>query len=404
MIIKTNILNPIDITECELRKEIYITIEEGKISSISPTIELSKDFVDYSNLLCLPGMIDSHTHLSQWHIRGKYRNNLLDWLNEIVFPEEKKSFDPLYAEQTATDFFDKLIKSGTTTAGVYVSASQTATDIAFQKGNESGMRLVMGQVMMDMNSPEYLCQKTDDSLREAEELCLKWNKKTELLHYAFTPRFAITCSRDLMSEVGTLAEKNKVRIQTHLSENKAEIEQVLALFPECSSYTDIYNKYKILSPLSIFGHAIHLSDTELGLLRDSGSTIAHCPDSNFFLNSGQFPLGRIKKAGIDIGLASDIAAGTTPDMFYHQRMMLYRQSAGVLKLPELLYTATLGSAKALRLDSETGSIEIGKSADLIFIDSKALDSEDVDSAISELIFLTPIPKIEKVFIAGKQLL
>jgi cytosine/adenosine deaminase-related metal-dependent hydrolase len=140
------------------------------------------------------------------------------------------------------------------------------------------------------------------------------------------------------------------------------------------------------------------------MLVDNECSIAHCPDSNFFLNSGQFPLDRLRNAGLSVGLASDIAAGTTPDMFYHQKMMLYRQNSGRLELSELLYTATLGSAKVLRLEHETGSIEVGKSADIIFINSKALEAENVDTALAELIFLTPAPKIEKVFVAGKELL
>jgi guanine deaminase len=404
MIIRTNILNPVSVDKCEFRKDVFLAIDNGKILSITDTIPVDTDFLDYSNLLCLPGMIDTHTHLSQWFIRGRYKNNLLDWLNDYVFPEELRSFDTVYAQMTAETFFKNLIKSGTTTAGVYVSASKTATNLAFVEGKKSGMRLIMGQVMMDMNSPDYLIQDTKTSLEEAEELCFKWNLDTDLLHYAFTPRFAITCSRDLMMEIGIMARKHKVRIQTHLSENLTEIQRVRELFPECSSYTDVYNKYGILSPNTILGHAIHLSNDEITMLVDNECSIAHCPDSNFFLNSGQFPLDRLRNAGLSVGLASDIAAGTTPDMFYHQKMMLYRQNSGRLELSELLYTATLGSAKVLRLEHETGSIEVGKSADIIFINSKALEAENVDTALAELIFLTPAPKIEKVFVAGKELL
>ncbi len=400
MIIKTNILNPVNKDKCEYKRNMFLTLAGGKIISITDRISSKLSFHDYTDFVCIPGMIDCHTHLSQWNIRGKYKNNLLEWLDSYVFPEEQRSFNNEYARNTAIDFYRNLVLNGTTTAGVYVSASKQATDIAFEEGVKSGLRLVMGQVQMDMNAPDFLKQDTIKSLEESEELCQTWNGFNSLIHYAFTPRFAITCSSKLMKGIADLSQKYNAIIQTHLSENINEIKRVEELFASFSNYTEVYAEHGLVTPRTIFGHAIHLLDEEIQVLVNNKSKIAHCPDSNFFLNSGQLKLGRLRSAGLDIGLASDVAAGTTLDMFYHQRMMLYRQNTGLVKLTELFYTATLGGAKALNLEEETGSIDVGKSADLVFLEIN--NSKDSDSILSELIFLSPYPSVCKVIVAGRE--
>ncbi|MCD4795937.1 MAG: amidohydrolase family protein, partial [Candidatus Cloacimonetes bacterium] len=322
--IKTTILNPVSPLEAELLPDVFITISGEKIESISRVCN-EKEFTDLSDHICIPGLIDAHVHLSQFYARGKHSPNLLHWLEKHIFPEELKSKDPEYARKIAEDFFSASIKNGTTTSVIYTAPFKQACDIAFETAEKKGIRAIIGKTMMDCNSPEYLAEDTETSFNESMELFEKWNKKTNLLEYAFSPRFAPVCSSKLMKLIGNFAKKNDAYIQTHLSENKEEIKWVNDLFPEYRNYTEVYGKHDLLSPKTLLGHAIHLNDDELSLIKNAGSKIVHCPDSNFFLKSGVLQFEKIKNAGIEFALASDVAAGTSLSMFNVMKMCCYRQ-------------------------------------------------------------------------------
>ncbi|MCK4311529.1 MAG: amidohydrolase family protein, partial [Candidatus Cloacimonetes bacterium] len=278
LIIKTNILNPISSDKVEFLPDTFISISNKKIASISKTIE-NQDFTDYSDSVCIPGLIDTHVHLSQYYVRGKHNSNLFDWLDNCTFPEELKSKDPEYARKVAQDFFTALKKAGTTTSVIYTSPFKEACNIAFETAEEMGVRAIIGKTMMDTNSPEYLLEDTETSFLESVELFEKWNKKTELLEYVFSPRFAPVCSSQLMKMIGEFAQKKKAYIQTHLSENQDEIKLVKKLFPKYKNYTEIYEKLGILGPKTLLGHGIHLDNEELEIIKKTKSKIIHCPDS-----------------------------------------------------------------------------------------------------------------------------
>lgn len=229
----------------------------------------------------------------------------------------------------------------------------------------------------------------------------KWHNKNAKLDYVFTPRFAPTCSMELMQEIGKFAKKHNAWIQTHLSENKAELNLVKELFG-FDNYTLVYEKADLLSEHSIFAHCIHLDDSELQLLAENKCKIAHCPDSNFFLKSGEFPIKRIEEKGIAYGLGSDVGSGTTINMLYHTKMMNYRQSWEPVSAAKALYYITLGSARLLGLDSEIGSLETGKEADIVFIEP-AEDFLVDDNIISKLVFCESDFTITHTLVGGKEL-
>ena len=395
-----NIVNPISPEEIQFLPKQVISIEESKISAITPLSEFQGRIdEDRSNEYALPGFIDLHTHLSQYYIRGLYEPALLPWLNKYVFPEEERSKNIEYAEKLSRDFFSAMLKTGTTTCVIYTAPFFSACDMAFEIAKETGIRALIGMTMMDMNCPENLPQNSHKTLEESILLYEKWHGKNAKLDYIFTPRFAPTCSLELMKEVAKYAIEHNAWIQTHLSENKEEIEMVKEIFG-FKNYTEVYQKAGLLTQHSIFAHCIHLSDEEIKMLAENKCKIAHCPDSNFFLKSGEFPLQKIEEAGIEYGLGSDVGAGTSLNMLYHTKMMNYRQSDYPVLPAKALYHITLGSAKLLGVDEIIGSLEIGKEADIVFL-KPPLNYPLKNNGISQLVFCGQEFSLTETLVAGR---
>ncbi len=276
-------------------------------------------------------------------------------------------------------FFDSLARHGTTTAMLYATIYEESCDAAFEAAASSGLRVILGKVMMDDGS--YGALPTEQilplSLQQSERLCRKWHGHDGgRLEYAFSPRFAVTCTSEMMTEAGALAKKYDAYVQTHLSENHGEIAAVKERFPDDPHYTGVYERCGLLGERSVFGHCIHLSDDELARLVQSRSVIAHCPTSNFFLNSGIMPLARFVDAGARVGLGSDVAGGPELNLWQVMRSSIEGQKARSFfeegtRVPteaDLFHLATQGGADALGKSDLIGSIEIGKEADLVVVD------------------------------------
>jgi len=394
---RSNIFNPISPTEVDFLADHVISFDGEKIHSITPCEDFSGAWEDYRQHIILPGLIDLHVHLSQYRIRGLYEPALLPWLKQHVFPEEMRSSDPDYARGLSLDFYQALLKRGTTFSVIYTAPYRQAAETAFEVARELGIRAKIGMTMMDMNSPEGILHSRDYALKHSIELFEKWDSPN--LGYIFSPRFAPTCSETLMRETGKYAAEHKAFIQTHLSENLEEISWVKQLFGR-DSYTEVYADFGILGTRTILGHAIHLADAELDLIKQSGSTIAHCPDSNFYLKSGEYPLKRISDKSIPFGLGSDVGAGTTLNMLYHAKQMNFRQSELPVLPAQMLYSITLGNAKILGIDHRIGSLNASKDADFVLL--KPPQGFDIGAhTLSQVCFLSEDFKISKVFVQGQ---
>lgn len=398
--IRTNIFNPVSADKAEFLPDHVISIENGIIINIKPFSEFDGAWVDQRACICIPGLIDLHVHLSQYRIRGLYQPALLPWLEQSVFPEEARSCSVAYASALSRDFYNALIRAGTTFSVIYTAPFREAADEAFEVAREMGIRAKIGMTMMDRNSPPNLLQSTDYALTNSFELAEKW--QDPMLGYIFTPRFAPTCSADLMREVAGYAAAHDSFIQTHLSENSDEIAWVKKLFDK-PTYTDVYKDFNMLGTRTILGHAIHLAERELSLLKESGSNIAHCPDSNFYLKSGEYPMQRIRYQGIPFGLGSDVGAGTTLNMLYHGKQMNFRQSSSVVLAPEMLYRSTLANARILDLDTRIGSLNIGKDADILFY--KVPTCLHIgEHSLGQLFFSSDDFTLNQVLVSGKNML
>ena len=396
--IATNIINPVNADNYEYIPECWLEIENGIILSISKNAP-DKDFIDKRDCICLPGLIDAHVHLSQFDIRGCRAPDLLEWLHRYVFPAELRSKQYDYAKDIAERFYRDALSKGTTTTVVYTAPFKTACDAAFEMADKLKVRSIIGMTMMDTNCPEYLKQETEKALEDSVALFEKWGNG-DLLDYIFSPRFAITCSEQLMKSVGKTAEKLSARIQTHLSENHNEIALVSELFPHYNSYTDVYHQCGILGKRTIMGHSIHLNQNEISLLQQTDTRIAFCPDSNFFLKSGKFPFWNMIENNIKTALSSDVGAGTELSMFEVMKMADYTVAEKGINPANALYFSTLGAAEVIGLQDKIGSIETGKEADMIFIKRKKQSEENIDLELAQMIFLNRELKLDSTWVKG----
>ena len=423
-IIKGTLLSPISPLEILYLDPGFIVIsEDGKIEEISKEMpkgaEADSEYLDFSGKLVCPGFVDIHNHLPQFTLSGLYRGNLFEWLSDIIFPAEERFSSPEVAELFAERFFQELLSKGTTTTSSYVTIHKEATDIAFQCAEKSGIRAFLGNVLMDQNAPEYLIKDTTVLLQDSKELIEKWDGYDNgRLHYVLTPRFALTCSFDLLQGIGQTAKKFDVHIQSHLAESKAESATVMKMYPDFENYTDIYLKAGLLTEKTIMAHCVYLNNDEIETLKKTGTKISHCPSSNRFLQSGIMSYRKLEKSGIPIGLGTDVGAGYSLSMFSEMREAIESSktihfldpSANYKPITsiEAFYLATLGGAKALSIENETGNLERGKSAEFSVIDIAKLNvcGEDFfskpEDLISKLIYGNGENYIEEVFVRGKR--
>jgi guanine deaminase len=262
---------------------------------------------DHAGSFIMPGFIDAHVHYPQTQVIGSYGAQLLDWLHNYTFVEEQKFVDPAHCARIAAFFLDELFRSGTTTAMVYCTVHPQSVDAFFAAAEQRGARMIAGKVMMDRHAPETLRDTAQSGYDQSKALIERWRGRGRLA-YAITPRFAVTSTTAQLDAAGALArEFPDCYVQTHANENKAEIARVAALFPEAQSYIDVYARAGLLGTRSVIGHCIHLQDSEVVALAESGSVAAFCPTSNLFLGSGLFDRARLERAGVRIALATTLA-------------------------------------------------------------------------------------------------
>jgi guanine deaminase len=380
------------------------------------------DVVDLRPWVILPGMVDLHLHLPQLPNAGLGAGlHLLTWLERYIFPLERE-FDRSTAERVAPAAFRAMAAAGTTTALMYGAVFEPSLDAAFEAAEVHGIRAVIGKVMMDRLRYDPALPEADvleTSLRQSADLIDRWHgRDNDRLRYAVTPRFAVSCSAEMLRESAALAHRTGAYWQTHLAEDRDEIAEVGRLFPDALDYTDVYDRAGGLGERTILAHAIHLSDREIARLAETRSRIAHCPSSNLFLTSGAMPLGRYLDAGLVIGLGSDVSAGPDLSLFGVMRAGAYTQSGLRTMLGEpyaplapmdWLRMGTLEGARALGLEDTIGSIEVGKEADLIAVETALtaplpnLDCAEPDEIASRLIFRSHPEMVRAAWVRGRRL-
>jgi guanine deaminase len=398
----------------------------GRITYAGPAADrpdLAEGAIDLRPWVVLPGLVDLHVHLPQIPNAGLGAGlDLLAWLDGYIFPLERR-FDVPTAERVAPAAWRAFAAAGTTTALVYGAVYEDSLDAAFRTAEAHGIRAIIGKVMMDRVTYDTTIDPTgilDQSLGETARLIERWHGADDgRLRYAVTPRFAVSCTADMLRESAALAASTGAYWQTHVSEDRGEIDYVASLFPEAIDYVDVYERAGGLGERTVLAHAVHLSDRELDRLVATGTRVAHCPVSNLFLASGVMPLGRYLEAGLSVGLGSDVAGGPDLSIFTVMRTGFYAQHArkvagvetgAVLGPLDWLRLGTLGGARALGLGDVIGSLEAGKEADLIAIDpsyvaplaGQPVDTRAADLA-SRLVFRSHPDMVRGAWVRGRRL-
>ena len=398
---------------------------DGRLVSVTAVEDgAASDAIDLRPMVVMPGMVDLHLHIPQVPNAGLGSGlDLLTWLDRYIFPLER-TFDGATAEVVAPAVFRALAAAGTTTVVAYAALWPDLTDACFVAAEEHGIRAVIGKVMMDrLTYDEHIepAAILRTSLHQSQQLCERWHGRDGgRLQYAFSPRFAVSATPDLLRESARLAADAGAYWQTHLSEDDAEIGEVRRLFPEALDYVDVYDRAGGLTERAILAHAIHLSHREVTRIAASGAHLVHCPSSNLFLSSGMMPVARYLAAGISIGLGSDVAAG--PDLSLFSVMRAAAVTQRVLELSGLssradglrpvdwLRLATLDGARVLGIADRIGSVEPGKEADLIVVDPavtaplpEAAAPAEPDDLMSRLVFRADPRMVRGAWVRGRLL-
>jgi guanine deaminase len=325
----------------------------------------------YTDGLIMPGFIDAHMHLANLDALATPADELFSWLNNYIFPAEKRLSDPDYATKISEFFIQQMLHNGTTSAMVFNTIYSHAVDALFNAAEKRNMRLITGKTVGDRNLPDYLLELPEAAYIESKHLIQKWHKKpkTRLL-YAITPRFVPTTTDALFEQLSQLKiEFPDLHVHTHISETVKDVEWTKTL-TGLSSYLSTYEKYGLVTKGTLLAHGIYLTEDEMQRIAKANAGVAFCPTSNLFLGSGLFNLQKANACHMQVGLGSDLGAGTSFSLLQtlNEGYKTLRLQEQVLPALEGFYLSTLGSAKALGIDNYVGNLECGKEADFIVLD------------------------------------
>jgi guanine deaminase len=386
----------------------------GPAEKISPLIPAGASVDHYPGCLISAGFIDTHIHYVQTGMIGAPGGGqLLDWLERYTFPAEQEFQDKAHAANVAKVFCDELIRNGTTTALVFCATFPQSVDALFEEAARRNLRLIAGKVLMDRNAPQALLDTPQQAYDHSKALIAKWHGKGRAL-YAITPRFAITSTPEQLEIAGALWKENPgVYAHTHISENRREIKDVEELFPGRAGYFDVYEHYGLCGEHAVFAHGVHLTEREFCRCHETGTSLSHCPTSNLFLGSGIFSVAKAKDPArpVHIGLGTDIGAGTSFSLLatLNEAYKVSQADNAPLDAIEAFYLATLGGARALRLDGKIGSIKPGLEADLVVLDPAATPllkfrnarAQSIDETLFALMTLGDDRAVRAVYVAGE---
>jgi guanine deaminase len=395
-----------------------VIVNDGQIVAVGPADQVLKQHpglavTHYSGDLIMAGFVDCHTHFPQMDVIASYGKQLIDWLSTYTFPAELKFANAEYAAQLAPLFLDECLRNGTTTISAYCTVHPQSVDALFTAAAARGMAIAAGKVMMDRHAPAGLLDTAQSAYDDSKALIERWHGNGRAT-YVVSPRFAPTSSPEQLHAARTLwREHPGTLMQTHVSENRDEIDWVRTLYPDCTDYVGVYEKFGLLGPGANLGHAIHLSAREIAAILDSGTGISHCPTSNLFIGSGLFDLAGLRATGrpIPVGLATDIGGGSSFSMFATMRAAYeIAQLRGFALHPaRAFWLATQGSAQVMHMADRIGNLAPGYAADMVVINlqshrlmaHRVAQARDIGDVLFAHMILADDRAIRATYVAGQ---
>jgi guanine deaminase len=386
-------------------------LQAGDAQTLTHTLPEISRIHDTNGQLILPGFIDTHLHYPQTDIIASAASGLLPWLTEYTFPAEIQFNDEHHARLTARFFLDELIRCGTTTGGIFCTSKPESVNVFFAESQHRNLRMVAGKVLMDRYAPDALCDSAEQGALDSETLIQRWHNVKRNV-YAISPRFAVSSSCEQLFLTQELANRYPdTVIQTHLAENKEEINLVKTLFPDARSYLDVYDHYELLRPGTVLGHCLWLDSLDQKRIAETGAHVSLCPTANLFLGSGLINLKEFDENHTLFSVGSDIGAGTSFSMLQTlaELYKIARIKGQHIDVMRLLWLATRAGAEALGQQASIGSFTPGLEADFILLNPKATPllarrtamAKDKEEWLFSMVMLGDDRTVSDVFIMGK---
>ncbi|HPX93875.1 MAG TPA: amidohydrolase family protein [Bacillota bacterium] len=389
--------------EVLVHEDAYMSVEGGRVEAVSdkcPQIGPDVDYADYAGKLIIPGFSDVHLHAVQYVTRGLgYDKELLPWLEDYTFPEESNFKKHAYGETVFRDLVQDLWSAGTLHCAIYSSLHTDAALLLMDLFAKAGLSAYVGKVNMDRNSVAVLQETTEESIRETMRY-LRGSEKyaADDVRPILTPRFAPSCTDELLHWLGEQAHEHGLPVQSHVNENLGEVAWVKELFPKSRDYLSVYQDFNLLpKSRTIMAHCIHNTEAEMKMFADKDVLIAHCPDSNGNLASGIMPAGEMLDSGLRVGLGSDIGGGNrlfighAVESAMRASRLLWAQSDHAyrtLTFTEAFHMATAGGGSFF---GQTGAFLPGFSFDALVID---------DSKVRKYRPLSVFERLQKFIFTG----
>lgn len=416
-VLKGNIIYTPSFGELKVYENGFLVCEDNLVQGVYnklPEKFENLGLFDFTDKIIIPGLIDAHLHAPQFAFMGMGMDlQLLEWLETYTFKEERKYSDLEYAEEAYEYFVEELTKSFTTRISAFSTIHKNSTLLLMDKLEKRGFKGFVGKVNMDTNSPSYLSEYTKvsviDTIDFIEESLSRFNGIKPII----TPRFAISCSEELLNELGNIAEKYCLPIQSHLSENVDEIKWVKELFSNIKCYADVYDRFNLFNDKTLMAHCVYPNEEEYKLMRDKKITAVHCPVSNMNIASGISPVRKLIENGINVTLGTDVAGGSTlsmikviSDSIQNSKLKyLFTDKQDMFLSPtEGLFLATKANE---RIFGKVGSFEPGYEFDALVIDDSLLGNikgvklvNRLERVVSRAVF----SHIKAKFISGKRVI
>ena len=419
--LKGNLIYTKEIGTMEIAMQHYLVCEDGKVEGIYAALpEKFREIPveDFGERLIIPGLTDLHVHAPQYSFRGMSMDlELLEWLETNTFPEESKYQDLEYAEKSYRIFTDHIRRSATTRVCAFATIHNEATLLLMDQLEEAGIAAMVGKVNMDRNSPDYL---REASAKEAAKATKAWLRAVAERHYRhvqpiLTPRFIPSCSDELMELLHGIQKESGLPVQSHLSENQEEIAWVQRLCPWSKFYGDAYEHFGMFGGAcrTIMAHCVYSGEEEIQRMKANGVFIVHCPESNTNLSSGIAPVRRYLEEQIPVGLGSDVAGGSTENMFVAMRHAIQEsklrwrltdQTLKPLTLEEVFYLATKGGGSFF---GQVGSFEPGYELDAVVLDDARLEHPQplsIRQRLERIVYLGDEREVLSKYAAGQRIL